>query len=210
MRYQNERKNKKNDDRLPPGLPFILHRLRYNDSTKFREYLRVSPATFDHIVEEIGDDSEFTNNSKKLQLPVDFQLGLVLYRFGHYGNAMSLSKVADWAGIGKGTVESITRRVLRAVLKKPFRDNAIRLPTSEEKEAAKQWVEEHSCRAWRDGWCMVDGTLVTLYHRPYWYGESYFDRKSRYSLNFQVRLLLPFFSIKALIYFRWSICQIYE
>ncbi|KAG2364663.1 hypothetical protein BDR07DRAFT_770463, partial [Suillus spraguei] len=24
------------------------------------------------------------------------------------------------------------------------------------------WVKAHSCRAWRDGWCLVDGTLMTV------------------------------------------------
>ncbi|EJF65499.1 hypothetical protein DICSQDRAFT_50638, partial [Dichomitus squalens LYAD-421 SS1] len=62
----------------------------------------------------------------------------------------------------------------------------IRLPTPEEKEDAKAWVEEHSCHAWRHGWCMVDGTLVPLFTRPHWFGESYFDRKCRYSLNVQI------------------------
>jgi hypothetical protein len=32
----------------------------------------------------------------------------------------------------------------------------------------------------------VDGMLVPLFERPYWYGESYFDRKSNYSMNVQV------------------------
>ncbi|THU94473.1 hypothetical protein K435DRAFT_819994 [Dendrothele bispora CBS 962.96] len=60
------------------------------------------------------------------------------------------------------------------------------MPTEAEKEEAKTWVEKHSCPEWRDGWCMVDGSLIPLYARPYWYGESYFDRKSNYSLNVQV------------------------
>ncbi len=33
---------------------------------------------------------------------------------------------------------------------------------------------------------MVDGTLVLLDERPFWYGESYFDWKCNYSLNVQV------------------------
>ena len=61
--------------------------------------------------------------------------------------------------------------------------------TEDEKEDAKMWVEAHSCKAWRDGWCLVDGTLIPLYDRPHWYGESYFDRKCNYSLNFQVSLI---------------------
>jgi len=63
------------------------------------------------------------------------------------------------------------------------------MPSPGEKEEAKQWVEKYSkCPAWRDGWCFVDGTLVPLAFRPYWYGQSYFDRKCNYSLNIQVRV----------------------
>jgi hypothetical protein len=56
-----------------------------------------------------------------------------------------------------------------------FMANVVCLPNEEEKEAAKQWVEAHSCKAWCDGWCMVDGTLIPLFDKPFWYGESYFD-----------------------------------
>ena len=76
-----------------------------------------------------------------------------------------------------------------AILHRSFLDEVICPPTEDEKEEAKRWVEEHSCDAWRDGYCMVDGTLIILFERPFWYGESYFDWKSNSSLNFQVRLL---------------------
>ena len=62
------------------------------------------------------------------------------------------------------------------------------MPTAAEKEEAKTWVEEHSCKAWCGGWCMVDGTQIPLADRPYWFGESYFDRKCNYSLNVQAHL----------------------
>ncbi|KAF9059460.1 hypothetical protein BDP27DRAFT_1238774 [Rhodocollybia butyracea] len=164
----------------------------------FRLELRVSPYTFDQLVAAIKDDPILQNNSETAhQAPVEEQLAVVLYRFGHDGNAASLQGVANWAGIGKVTVLVHTKRILAAVLRPEFMGKAVRLPTEEEKEEAKQWVEDHSglprrcnttraCRAWRDGWCFVDGTLIPLYARPYWYGESYFDRKCRYSLNVQV------------------------
>ena len=71
-------------------------------------------------------------------------------------------------------------------------DSAIRWPSEDEKEESKWWVEAASCYAWRDGYCMVDGTLVVLFQKPGYYGEAYFDRKSNYSLNLQVRL--PYFT----------------
>lgn len=184
-RYENSR------DSLPRGpaqLPHTLSVLKTQRPDLFRQQLRVWPSTFDRVVARIQNNSVFFNNSNNPQLPVETQLAIALYRFGHNGNAASLQDVANWAGVGKGTVLLCTRRVLAAVLERSFMDAAVRLPTRAEKRRAKRWVRKHSCRAWSGGWCLVDGTLIPLYSRPYWYGESYFDRKCNYSLNIQVRV----------------------
>ena len=177
--------------RLPkPIAPFLKHVLETLKNSRpdfFRAELRISPLAFDHLVGEIVDDPVFTSQSAHShQAPVHEQLAVTLYRFGHNGNAASLQSVANWAGIGKGTVELYTHRVMTALLRPEFMRNSIRWPDEEEKEVAKEWVELHSCKAWRNGWCFVDGTLVPLVNWPYWYGESYFDRKCQYSLNIQV------------------------
>lgn len=90
-------------------------------------------------------------------MPVEDQVAITLYRFGHFGNAAGLDKVAKWSGYSKGTVGLATRRVMTAILRKEFMDKAVSLPTAEEKEAAKEWVESHSCKGWRGGWCMEIG-----------------------------------------------------
>lgn len=92
----------------------------------------------------------------------------------------------NWAGLAKGTIHLITCHVMMAILDLEFMAEAVRFPTEEEKEEAKEWVEQHSCAAWHNGWCLVDGTLVPLALWPNWYGESYFDQKCNYSLNIQV------------------------
>lgn len=100
-----------------------------------------------------------------------------------------MHSVALWAGVGAGTVDLITRRVLRAVHSSGIKNKHIRWPArgSAEREAAKQYVDEHCDNpAWRDGWCMVDGTLIPLYCKPHWYGDTFFDRKSNYSMNVQI------------------------
>ncbi|KDQ17170.1 hypothetical protein BOTBODRAFT_155948 [Botryobasidium botryosum FD-172 SS1] len=169
-----------------PQLPHALNTNKHARPDLFRRDLRVSPVTFDRLVAHIEDHAVFSNNSEHAQMPVEMQLAIALYRFGHEGNAVGLDKVADWAGVGKGTVVVCTRRVIAALLSPEFFKTYVRLPTPEEKEDAKRWVETRSCAAWRGGWCMVDGTLVPLAFRPHWYGESYYDRKCNYSLNFQV------------------------
>ena len=186
-RYHRDRKF--GHGKPPAYLPLILTTYKDDDELHhlFRQWLRVDPITFDKILTEISADSLFVNHSRHPQMPVDYQLAIALYRFGHYGNAASLQRVADWAGVGKGTVVVATRRVMTAVLRSSFKDQAIRMPTPGEKEEAKQWVESRSkCPTWRDGWFFVDGTLVPLAFRPFWYGQSYFDRKCNYSLNIQV------------------------
>jgi hypothetical protein len=65
-------------------------------------------------------------------------------------------------------------------------DVAVHWLMDEEKERAKEWVESVSCAEWRNGFCMVDGTLFPLLQKPGHHGEAYFDRKSNYSLNVQV------------------------
>ncbi|EEB95596.1 hypothetical protein MPER_05407, partial [Moniliophthora perniciosa FA553] len=169
----------------PPQLPHCLNVKKHHYPDSFREDLRVSPTTFDRLVDILQDDMVFRNDSSNEQLPVEQQVAVALYRFGHYGNAASLKKVAEWAGLGKGTVTKCTRRVMSAILQPSFKDRYVRMPTDEEKEEAKRWVAQASCEAWRDGWCLVDGTLIKLFARPHWYGESYYDRKCNYSLNSQ-------------------------
>ncbi|KAJ7101260.1 hypothetical protein B0H15DRAFT_769697 [Mycena belliarum] len=176
-------------DTLPRGPSYLHHvltALKAGRPDHFRQNLRVSPRTFDKLVAALEDDPVFFNNSNHPQLPVEQQIAVALYRFGHDGNAASMQAVANWAGLGKGTIHLITRRIMTAVLRPDFMQQAVHLPTDEEKERAKCWVHKHSCKAWRNGWCFVDGTLIPLDQRPTWYGESYFDRKCNYSLNFQV------------------------
>ncbi|KAJ7660894.1 hypothetical protein DFH06DRAFT_988592 [Mycena polygramma] len=180
-------------DTLPRGPSYLHHvltALKAGRPDHFRQNLRVSPRTFDKLVAALEEDPVFFNNSNQAQLPVEQQVAVALYRFGHDGNAASIQAVANWAGLGKGTVHLITRRVMTAVLRPEFMQRAVHLPTDEEKERAKRWVQKHSFKGWRNGWCFVDGTLIPLDQRPNWYGESYYDRKCHYSLNFQVRIIL--------------------
>jgi hypothetical protein len=178
--------------RGPSRMCHVLFTLKSARPDQFCEELRVTPHTFDVLVNKLQYDIVFGNNSSCPQMPVEEQLAVTLFRFGHDGNAASLQGVANWAGLGKGTVLLVTRRVMTAILRPEFMNEAVRFPDAEEKEAAKKWVHRHSCRAWRDGWCLVDGTLVPLAERPHWFGESYFDRKNRYSLNIQACLCLLF------------------
>jgi hypothetical protein len=187
--YQHRYNMPRNQLPHPPGqLQHLLHTMKHARPDHFRRDMRVNPRTFDKLVVELSDDPVFANQSHNRQMPVEEQVAIVLYRFGKSGNGAGLHSVANWAGVGKGTIVKVTYRVLIAMLRRKFLEATIRLPTDEEKEEAKEYVEKRSYKAWRGGWCFVDGTLIPLFDRPHWYHESYFDRKSNYSLNVQVSL----------------------
>jgi hypothetical protein len=117
-------------------------------------------------------------------MPLNEQLAITLFRFGHHGNAASVESIAQWAGISAGTVINAMRRVMTAFL--ALHDAVIWWPSAREKEDAKEWVEAATCVAWRNGCVFMDGTLVPLADKPGYHGEAYFDRKSNYSLNVQM------------------------
>jgi hypothetical protein len=169
-------------------LDLILIDFKFHDPKRFRHNLRVSASTFDRLLEMIETHPIFLNDANNSQGPVSKQLAIAMFRFGHNGNAASVEAVAQWAGVSAGTIVNCTRRVIISFL--ALHDSAIRWPSEDEKEKSKEWVEMVSCYAWRDGYCMVDGTPIVLFQKPGYHGEAYFDRKSNYSLNLQVRLTL--------------------
>jgi hypothetical protein len=94
-------------DGLPHGPSYLHHVLtclKTEREDHFYEPLCINSSTFDAIVSTIEDDPIFMNSSNNLQMPVEKQLAITLYQFGHDGNASGLQAVANWAGIRKGTV----------------------------------------------------------------------------------------------------------
>ena len=72
------------------------------------------------------------------------------------------------------------------VLTSNLQTQHVRWPTNAEKEAAKQLVKDQSIPAFRNRWCMVDGTTIFLFKKLSYYGDSFYDRKGRYSINIQI------------------------
>lgn len=151
----------------------------------FRKKLRVDPEIFDRILEQISGSDIFIPKGNQPQLPISIQLAIFLNRAGHYGNAISLEDIAQWAGVSVGSVNNCTNRVMVALLQQ--HDLFLGIPGEEEAEIARDWVEERSCPGWRNGIFAADGSAINLFEKPGVYGETFYDRKSRYSLNCQVR-----------------------
>ncbi|KAJ7091771.1 hypothetical protein C8R44DRAFT_647289 [Mycena epipterygia] len=176
---------------LSPGPPVpkvsqlpLLDHFREYSLQSWRRKLQVEPNTFDALLKMIQDDMIFYKNSNNPQFPVEVQLAVFLFRIGHYGNAASPYDTASWAGMSVGGVDKCTDRVLVAIL--GLHDEAVKLPEGAQKEAAKQWVEDHSCAEWRDGFLVVDGSKIPFYECPGLHGDAWFNKDKQYSIDLQV------------------------
>ena len=58
---------------------------------------------------------------------------------GCYGNGASLEDISQIAGISEGSVELFTERCFEAI--ESLHDIFVHLPTAEEKEAEKLWID---------------------------------------------------------------------
>ncbi|KAF8156111.1 hypothetical protein B0H34DRAFT_659606 [Crassisporium funariophilum] len=166
-------------------LTLVLIAFKEDDPEYFCCNVCVLPGTFDALLEKIDWLPIFMGGGPNDQMPIDQQLAIALFCFGHFGNSASVESMAQWAGCSAGMVVNATRRVMHAFL--AMHNDVIHYPSAADKEAAKGWVEAASCAAWRDGFIFVDGTLVPLADKPGYHGEAYFNRKSNYSLNVQVQ-----------------------
>ncbi|KAF8587606.1 hypothetical protein K439DRAFT_1645808 [Ramaria rubella] len=115
----------------------------------FQSLLCITPLTFDVLLLKIQDHLVFQSNSDKPQIPVTHQCTVVF-----------MQKVGLWAGLGYGTVDKCTRRVLKAVCDEGW-------PNDSQRKEAGTWMESRSCPGWL-------------------YGNSWYDCKSNYSLNVQL------------------------
>ena len=75
----------------PPQIQHCLEVTKFKNQEEFHELLCVTPQTFDKLVAKIKNDLVFFNNSNNLQLPVEEQLAITPYSFGHDSNAMQLA-----------------------------------------------------------------------------------------------------------------------
>ena len=119
-------------------------------------------------------------------MPVYKQVYIILKRLGVYGNGMALNEIADWAGVGFGTVDLVIRRGITAVFKTNFRACHVQWPSKEEKSQAKNWIETATTSAFQKGWCIVDRTTIPIFEKPHYYEQAFYDRKSRYFINAQI------------------------
>jgi len=68
-------------------------------------------------------------------------------------------------------------------------DDVMRRRSDEERLLSAEWAERYTCPEWRGGILTADGTTLPLFERPGLHGDTWYDRKSHYSMNAQVSQL---------------------
>lgn len=147
----------------------------------FRQFTRMSQASFFEIVEIIKDHLVFQNDSFHQQAPVSVQLAVALDRFGHEGNGACVARSLFFWGIGAGTMVNYTDRVVEA-LHDTFVDQ-VKWPNVQERVRIS---DVFAAKGFPGCVGLLDGTLFPLSQKPHLHGETYYDRKSRYSINAQI------------------------
>ncbi|ETK75263.1 hypothetical protein L915_18106 [Phytophthora nicotianae] len=142
---------------------------------------RMDQNSFERVVALIEDNPVFSNSSTYSRRPIWFQLAVALDRFGNYGTGASLNRSKRLWGIGKGTVDDYTGRVVLALNQLSAR--FVRWPSAAERRKISRQMASMGFRG-----CVgfIDGTTIPLAQKPADDGECFFDRKQCYSLNAQV------------------------
>ena len=151
----------------------------------------MNPPVFNHIVNQIHEHEIFDSHGNNLQLSVSVQLAVFLNCAGHYGNMISLENVAQWGGgVSVGFVINCTHCVMVVLLGQ--HNEFIQMPgvDLEDTELAHMFVEGRTCPGWQNGIFAADGSAIPLFQKPGYFGETFYDRKSTYSMNYQVQYAL--------------------
>uniref|UniRef100_T1IU29 DDE Tnp4 domain-containing protein n=1 Tax=Strigamia maritima TaxID=126957 RepID=T1IU29_STRMM len=144
--------------------------------------MRVTPEQFVNILKLIQGEPIFQSTTGRPQTPVPTQLAITLYRFGH--ECVTTKTIAELFGVSNGgLINDLTQRVSKALL--AHCPDIIKWPSLEEQLelSAQMDVLENGlpkCVAF------LDGTHIPLAEAPENDPESYFNRKSRYSLQVQI------------------------
>ena len=157
---------------------------RFNDE-EFLKHFRISRNAFWHIYNMINDKSSLQALSLKggrKKLPIELQLLNFLKRLGSEGVAGNADSLADYFGIGKGTVYTVINRITKTLLS--LKDEYIRWPNEEEKETMKMEIKFKY--GFQNCIGIIDGTIIILDKKPLQYADAYWCRKHCYSLNVQV------------------------
>ncbi|KAG0149865.1 hypothetical protein CROQUDRAFT_104795 [Cronartium quercuum f. sp. fusiforme G11] len=161
--------------------PFQLGDMLRDRNTEFRQAVRTIPTGFRALLDLIADHPVFISASPNQPPPVVHQLALTLERLGTNGNGASIGRFGRMYKMSRGCVITSTRRVLIAILDRG--KDYVSWPSPERRHKSSNVLA-------REGFphCVgfVKGATFPIYQRPGLHGETFYDRKSRYSINAQI------------------------
>jgi hypothetical protein len=149
---------------------------------QFQTLFRMERSTFDQLLEAIQGDPVFENKSPgRNQIDCKVQLGIFLYRCGDPGSGV---RIASHFGVSESTIFLCIKRVILALLRLWKSYIQWPKPGSAEYKRLRGAIADRS--PYFEG-CVgfVDGSEIILRDKLLLDGESFFSRKSNYSINLQ-------------------------
>ena len=106
-------------------LDLCLNVYKLTQPKEFWVYTQMSSDAFDLLVQTLEIQPIFDKNSINSQISVDQQVLITLIRLENYRNGASLNKIVGLYGVVHGTVDLITRRVIKAIQSSNMRSRHI-------------------------------------------------------------------------------------
>ncbi len=163
---------------------WIAHVLPELSDDHFRHHTRMSRQNVGRVVallEKRGRDV-FAPCRRVRQARVAVQLHLFLASLGFYGNGAAFEQVRSRYGLSVGLITKARERVVRVLFS--MLGAIIRWPRPSERKTLCESVRVS--HGYHSVFYLVDGTTHPLAFTPSFDKESFFDRKSRYSMSAMV------------------------
>jgi hypothetical protein len=168
--------------RLPKSHDWINRIAYFETHRRFKHYFRMSKENFNNLLNLIEPHPIFHNNSTNPQRPVRLQLMVTLYYLGSGGNGGTWTKIGGYFGIGDGTVQLFTQRVMTAILS--IKDQIIKWPKPGSIEYKRTLQMHLHLHGFPNCLGFVDGSHFAVYRKPVGkQGSAYWTRHDEYALN---------------------------
>lgn len=167
---------------VPKNLSWYSQILPNLDDKRFRTLIRCTKQQFNVVLGLIESNPVFHGKNSGKQFTVQFQLSLLLYRLGCYGEGGTIAKIASLFGVGDGgSIMKITSRVFQSIL--DLEKDFLYWPSVEERNilVSETFNELPHCIGY------VDGTEIPLEERPVsaFDPESFFSKDKQYAIKLQ-------------------------
>jgi hypothetical protein len=148
------------------------------DDMRFKKIMRMDPQSFQNLITKIKTHSIFQPSGNKQQAPVELQLGIFLRRIGSKDEIFS---ICSRFGISEGTVYLYCKRIMLAILS--LKNSLVIWPTGESRKIVHAGFK--NIGGFENVIGAIDGTHIILGIAPLKQPEIYWNRKKKYSIQYQ-------------------------